>query len=386
MPKLVTLATLYDEHYHALRQEKILFHLGAWAKRRDLCRCLELATGRELVVLTPPPKALDRRSARWLPPVETRFSTHRQLFCGNWDIPRLRVPLGWFFYARHAAHYVQSGDVVVMDNFEIGQVFAVCWLRLFRRVLVVLDYEDGSHLRPGFWTQLENWIAESIGRRLIRGAFLVHPGLAARLPTRLPAELTPGFILPAEKVAQPAPGEPVRFLYSGTLNAIRGVELLLQTLDHLPESGWRLDISGVGPLADTVAQAVAAPKWRNRVVYHGSLSQSAYEQLLQECHVGLNCQMSNDPISAVTFPSKIFAYLSAGLLVLSSLASETEQICGTACVYYRSDTPEALAAAMTEVIRNFPAARQRADVTEAFARYSIPGTAARLKSLLGRIS
>jgi glycosyltransferase involved in cell wall biosynthesis len=384
MPKIASLTTIYDEHYHALRGEEVKRNLS-WGKRRDLFRCLESALGREVVVLSPPPKALDRRSPRWLPPVETKFSTHRQFFCANWDIPRLRVLLSWFFYAQHVARHVESGDVVVMDNYEVGQVFAVCWLRLRRKVVVILDYEDGAHLIPRLSARLANFVAEGIGRRLLRGAFLVHPGLERRLPPGLPVELTPGFLVPPEELAQPNSGEPVRFLYSGTLDSARGVELLLQTLDRLPQTGWRLDIAGFGPLSETVARAAAAPDWQGKVKFHGSLPQPAYQALLKECQVGLNCQMSNDPISEVTFPSKVFAYLSAGLLVLSSRASELERICGSACAYYAEDTPESLAKAMQDVIANFSAARTRADTRQALERYSIPGTGVRLKQLLARI-
>jgi hypothetical protein len=81
----------------------------------------------------------------------------------------------------------------------------------------------------------------------------------------------------------------------------------------------------------------------------------------------------------VTFPSKVFAYLSAGLLVLSTKASAVDLICGNACFYFETETPKSLAGAMKELICNFSGIRQRLDLTEVLKRYSLEGTAERLK-------
>src|SRR5688500_1483751 len=99
-PRVVCLTNVFDQQYHEARQESVARCLSS-PKRRDLFRSLEIATGRKIVVLSSPPKALSRRRPRWLPAVETRFSTHQQRFCGVWDVPKLRVPLSWLAFARH---------------------------------------------------------------------------------------------------------------------------------------------------------------------------------------------------------------------------------------------------------------------------------------------
>ena len=95
-PRIVCLSNVTEQSYHDLRGEKIAPCLS-WEKRLDLFKCLEMASGKEVVVLSLPAKALDRRGARWLKPGETRFVTHQQFFCANWDAPEVRVPLAWFF-------------------------------------------------------------------------------------------------------------------------------------------------------------------------------------------------------------------------------------------------------------------------------------------------
>jgi glycosyltransferase involved in cell wall biosynthesis len=381
--QIVLLSNVFDQHYHDLRDEEIVRCLGS--KRQVLFQCLEKATGCAAILLSSPPPAAHRRSAKWLPAVETRYAAQRQFFCANWDVPKLRVPLSWFFYARHALRHVRSGDLVVIDNYEFIYVFAAWWLKLFRRVTFILDYEDGKHfIDRSVWKFLSG-LAETMGRPLLCGAMLAHPALGKRLPPAMPAELIPGFVPETISNRQHTPGSDVRFLYSGTLDSPRGVDLLLDAVKLLPRQGWQLDVTGHGPLAEKVAALSADDRFKDRVHYHQSLPPEAYEQLKAQCHAGLNCQRTSDPISGVTFPSKVFTYISAGLLVASSRASEVDTICGKACIYYDEETPQALAATMTAVITDFAAARARLDSSEVIKRFAVEATTVRLQKLLRTI-
>jgi glycosyltransferase involved in cell wall biosynthesis len=383
-PRIICLSNIYDGNYLQLRKENIQPALTI-GKRQKLFACLEKAAGREVVVLSSPPKALDRRRPRWLPPVETKFSTHRQFFCANWDVPKLRIPLSWFFYARHVLRHVCSGDLVLIDNYEFISVVAARLVQIFRRVTFILDYEDGKHLIEHGWVKILSGLAEAGGRPLIRAATLAHPALGKRLPASIPTEVVPGFIPGQIPERAPAAGPEVRFLYSGTLDSPRGVDLLLEALPHLPETGWHLDITGHGPLGESVARFLQDSRWQGKVKYHQALTQEAYERVLAAAQVGLNCQRKSDPISDVTFPSKVFTYLSAGLLVISSQASAVPQLCANACFYYEQETPQALAGAMQAVIENFHDVRQKLDLSVVCERYSPEATTVRMKRLLKAI-
>src|SRR5688572_22083301 len=143
--KIVCLSNVYDQNYHALRREKIEPCLS-YGKRRDLFQCLEIASRKELIVISAPPKATERRRALWLPAKETKFSTHAQFFCCNWDIPKLRIPLSWFFYAWHVVKKTRSGDIVLIDNYEFIYIVAAYFVKMLRSVSFILEYEDGKHL------------------------------------------------------------------------------------------------------------------------------------------------------------------------------------------------------------------------------------------------
>jgi len=378
--RIICLSNVHDQQYHELRGEEISRCLSS-PKRRDLFRCLELATGREVIVLSSPPKAAIRRRGKWLPPMATRFSTHRQFFCANWDAPKLRILASWPLYALHVLRHTQSGDIVLIDNYELIYVLAAYFTNFFRRVTFVLEYEDGKHLIDRSWNALFSRTAEWMGRRLIRAAILAHPELGKRLPASVPTVLVPGFVPESDRQKGNFEGGPVHFLYSGSLDSTRGVDLLLETLPLLPPSGWHLHVSGAGILEKLVEKVAHDRRWNANVTFHGSLPGDAYADLIQKCNVGLNCQRASDPISHVTFPSKIFSYLSAGLLVLSSRASNVPEICGDACSYVEEETPASLAAAMRRIIEDYPALSKHARAMEINNKYGFTGTANRLRSL-----
>lgn len=379
-PKIVCLSNAFDQNYHEVRGEEIDRCLSA-SKRRDLYHCLQQATGKQILILSSPPKAKFRRTAKWLAPVQTTFANHSQFVSGNWDIPKLRVPLSWIFYARHVLKHVRSGDLVLFDNYEFIYVFAALFVKLFRRVQFILEYEDGKHLIDRSWARCLSGSAEFFGKRLITAALLTHPALGRRLPKRVRTILVPGFVSRTNEQRLPSqPGAIINLLYSGSLDRTRGVDLLLETIPLFPDAGWHLHLSGSGELQD---QAKKISESRpEKITFHGALSNSAYAELLSQCHIGLNCQRDSDPISGVTFPSKVFNYLSAGLLVISSRASEVPTICGEACRYYDAETPSSLARAITSVLEDKSVFSDLIARQSAVEKYSVDGTVVRLQEWL----
>ena len=383
-PKIVCLSNIFDDHYHELRDETVQRCVTV-PFRRDLFQSLQLATGREAIVLSSPPRAMARRKGKWLPPVETRFATYRQFFCGTWDAPKWRLPVSWLLYARHVLRHVKDGDLVVVDNYELVYIIAAWLVRVCRRVHFLLVYLDGKHVIDRSWDRLFSSLAEAAGRPLFGGALLSNPSLCRRLPSGLPTELVPGYL---SETAPPNPSSPtgeVHFVYAGLLGRSHGIDLLLAAVPLLPPTGWQLAIAGQGPLTEEVKRFAADPRWAGRVKYLPAMPAGEFQQLLAASHVGLNCQSLADPISDVTFPSKIFTYLSAGLLVLSSRSGCVEPICQDACLYYDEEKPASLAGAMKAIIMNFPEERKKPHPGFVFNHYSMAAAAFRLKKLLEKM-
>jgi glycosyltransferase involved in cell wall biosynthesis len=379
--KIVWLSCSFDDHYAKLRGEEIHTILSV-PRRRDIMRCMEMATKREVVVVSIPSKALSRRRPKWLPGLETVFSGHRQFVAPNWDVPKIRIPLGVFFFIYEALKHTRRGDWVVLDNFEFRNVMAAWFLRIFRSARILVDYLDGKPLIQRSWERLLSIVAESWGRPLLDAAFFVCPVLETRLPASLPKMMVPGFVAPGNTAKKKrAPGT-VHFLYSGTLDPPRGIDLMLDALPLLPPDGWRLHITGTGPLQHMVMEAAQNSRWAGKLTFHGVLPTTAVQELYASCDIALNCQILSDPISTVTFPSKLFSYFSADLTVISSRASDVDKIFGSACHYYDRDEPAALAEAMRAAIQDLESFKNMLATNNAKQYFSLEATADRIAKFL----
>ena len=380
-PKLILLSNVYDLNYVNLRAETVPPCLSS-PKRRDLFQSLHLATNRDLLILSSPPKCLTRRLPKWLPAISTSFAGFSQLFCPNLDAPKIRIPFSWIFYALHVLRHVRRGDVLMIDNFELIYVIAAWLCRVVHGSPILLDYEDGKHLTDHGWSRCLSAPAEFLGKPLIQGAILAHPSLGDRLSPIIPKVLVPGFYIPPQgKQTSITTTADTRFIYAGSLDVPRGVDLLLDTIPLLPETGWRLDITGSGLLEPRVRLIATHPNFKRKVVFHSVLDAQAHSSLLAESAVGLNLQRSSNPISEVTFPSKLFSYFSSGLIAISSRASEVETILEKACLYLTQETPEALAALMSSLIPN----KARVGGLPELERFTISSTSNRLRSFFQQV-
>lgn len=80
----------------------------------------------------------------------------------------------------------------------------------------------------------------------------------------------------------PAADEPYRFVASSQLIHRKGIDVLLQACEHLPQSGWTLDIYGDGPLRTQLQEQSAG--LRDRVTFHGLLPYEQRQQVFSGKH------------------------------------------------------------------------------------------------------
>lgn len=110
-------------------------------------------------------------------------------------------------------------------------------------------------------------------------------------------------------------GTPITFMYSGLLNHVTGVNLLLDAMKRVERQDIRLWISGKGELEETVK---AAAEGDDRICYLGHLPYEEYIQKLQEADVLVNPRDMSLPENQNNFPSKIMDYLAAGKTIVST--------------------------------------------------------------------
>lgn len=110
-------------------------------------------------------------------------------------------------------------------------------------------------------------------------------------------------------------GTPITFMYSGLLNHVTGVNLLLDAMKQVEKQDIRLWISGKGELEEAVK---AAAEEDDKICYLGHLPYEDYIRKLQEADVLVNPRDMSLPENQNNFPSKIMDYLAAGKVIVST--------------------------------------------------------------------
>lgn len=108
---------------------------------------------------------------------------------------------------------------------------------------------------------------------------------------------------------------PVVFMYSGLLNQVTGIELLLEAMRQINRQDIRLIITGKGPMEEEIKRAAFKD---SRICYKGHLQYKEYMKQLMDADVLINPRNMNLPENQNNFPSKIMEYLATGKLILST--------------------------------------------------------------------
>ncbi|CAN5652727.1 hypothetical protein BH23GEM9_BH23GEM9_22640 [soil metagenome] len=136
-------------------------------------------------------------------------------------------------------------------------------------------------------------------------------------------------------------------MFSGTLNRVNGVSLMLDGFALVDDPRARLWVFGGGELQDAVREAARRD---SRITYFGIKPNAEVRRRQQEAMLLINPRYSNNVLTRYTFPSKLLEYMASGRPVL------TTALAGIPEDYYRyvfrldAETPEGLAAAVSRII------------------------------------
>lgn len=142
-------------------------------------------------------------------------------------------------------------------------------------------------------------------------------------------------------------------LFSGTLNQLNGVELLIEAFSLIPQANYRLWIFGRGPLEPVVKQAAAQDA---RIIYGGFVTHSEVQRHQQGASVLLNIRPSQDVVNRYTFPSKLVEYMLSGRPVITTLLPGIPDEYYPFLFVLRDESPASLARLLQEVLSKPPAA------------------------------
>lgn len=139
------------------------------------------------------------------------------------------------------------------------------------------------------------------------------------------------------KASEDSSDNKYRIVFSGTLNNLSGIELILDAMEYIQSERIELNIYGDGPLRKMV-QTEASNK--SNVVYCGKVSNEEMMAIQGRAKL-LVCPRKSDTFTTrYTFPSKVLEYICSGVPVLSNrldgIPSEYERYISFA----ESESPE----------------------------------------------
>ncbi|MBO5341833.1 MAG: glycosyltransferase [Lachnospiraceae bacterium] len=116
--------------------------------------------------------------------------------------------------------------------------------------------------------------------------------------------------------------EKIKIMYSGLLNNVTGVDLLLEAFHNIATSNVELHITGKGQYQELVEDNC---RQDDRIIYDGFLEYEEYMNLLKDADILVNPRNMNLPENQNNFPSKILDYLAAGKIIVSTSFPGSEE-------------------------------------------------------------
>lgn len=176
-------------------------------------------------------------------------------------------------------------------------------------------------------------------------------------------------------------------MFAGNIGDSQDFETIIAAAEKLhPDNNLLLVIVGSGRAEGRARSMVAERSLEKRVLFMGRYPESDMPGFFA-CADGLLVSLRDEPIFALTIPSKVQAYLASGRPVLASLAGEGAAVierAGAGLVVSPSD-PAALAAAMARFTQLTRAERARmGESGRAYygAHFSLEAVTARLQEFL----
>ncbi len=235
-------------------------------------------------------------------------------------------------YQKLVRKLLDDSDVVMCYNITYAWVLLPWWARRRKKtaIAIIADYSEASCYSSIFGKLYAYCQGLSMRR------FDIVVGLSGNIRDKLKRKqrfvlmeggidrkLYDSFTYKPHEV-----GAPIKIMYSGLLNHVTGVDLLLDAMKKIQRKDIRLQISGKGGLEELIRKAAREDE---RIVYLGHLPYEEYIQCLQAADVLVNPRNMDLPENQNNFPSKIMDYLAAGKLIISTRFAGWERFKDNIC-------------------------------------------------------
>ena len=277
-------------------------------------------------------------------------------------------------------------DLVIIFNLKRPQIACANYAIRHLRLPVILEYEDDAFLNVlgepsrGFGTRYHRTAFAKV-LNTVSGCIAVSPHLLSQLPSGIPKLLLRGFV--GDDIVLAGKQENARkinrVLFAGTHTKSNGIDQLITAWKEMGLSDWELHVTGYGDMTETLHEMA---KGSPGIVFHGLVSRPELIDLMRSAKICINpCAPSQTPGNVFAF--KIIEYLAAGAHVITTPMGTLEPDIETGITYMKDNSPQTIAATLSEVIRN---SRFKATAEDAVRqRYGAPAVSEAVELLIREV-
>lgn len=168
--------------------------------------------------------------------------------------------------------------------------------------------------RPGtrnIWLRLEKWLFPKLKK-----AYTVNASIAQIYQEKYGVDVQVVRNLPFQQKLPPHIIKKNVLIYQGALNLGRGVQLMIEAMEHLPL--YELWIFGAGDLDQALQDFAAKVPWQKRIIFHGRLPFDQLFAWTTQAKLGFSLEEDLGANYHFASPNKVYDYIQAGVPVLVS--------------------------------------------------------------------
>lgn len=304
------------------------------------------------------------------------------------------APINEWRISRLLRKEAEQYDAFVYYNITLGAALSI---GAFKRAIKVIEYEDNifnkalvgdKNSMEGYKTRLFNFLMKRTD-----GVMAVCLGLQLKDKLKY-SVLTPGIVNEevinnvSSRANELEEGKPVHIILTGGIHYSKGGDLLVKAMTYI-NTPCIVSVYGNCNLDDNLKKLIAEVPVRHEFHFNGYMEHAELIKTLdREADILINTTRSMGVgAQAAGFPFKMMEYASTGRPIVSSEIGKLDDEYNRHITYYDGEQPEAIAAAVEEVIAHYDDRVQLALELQKMVlnEYTIEGTGKKLDIFLNSI-
>lgn len=204
----------------------------------------------------------------------------------------------------------------------------------------------GRSFQQNTWRKIEAYILPKL-----KYAYTVCQSIADKYNELYQTDFQVIRNVPLQKDAISVPSKSGKvIIYQGALNIGRGIELMIEAMQHLDD--FELWIAGKGDVEDELKKLVQERQLTNKIKFLGRIPLNELHQITSKADLGLSLEENIGLNYYYALPNKLFDYIQAQIPVLVSDLPEMKRIVEDYNVgdVLKERTPEALASKISSIL------------------------------------